>query len=464
LSDEDKKDLTSGSTHYLLWRLGAPMILGIAAVMSMSLVDAYFVGQVSAQQLAAIGFTFPVILTLQSLAIGLGAGAASVASRTYGDGSREEICRISTDSIFLGVVIVTLLMIAGYLSIVPVFTLLGADDEIMGDVVTYMKIWYLGLPLLVVPQISNSLLRAGGDSLFPSIIMVTAAVVNVILDPILILGLWGAPRLELAGAAWASNGVRAVTLVLSLCIVIFREKLITLAWPGVKAILDSWKRIIKVAVPAAVGSAINPIGIAIVTSILAAYGSSTVAGFGVATRIEAFACIPMFALSAAIGPIAGQNWSSDNRDRVQTALVQSYVFCFVWSTFMAIVLWFTGEWIAAQFTDDEQITRQVTQYLHIVPISLLGYGLVTIASGCFNAIDKPAKGLVFYLIRTAVLYVPLSFIASLLAGATWVYAAIALSNLLAGVSVAYLSIRWLAKERCQPVPSVSQALHAALGH
>lgn len=462
MSETDKKDLTSGSTQALLFRLGGPMVLGIAAVMSMSLVDAYFVGQVGAAQLAAIGFTFPVILTLQSLSIGLGAGAASVVSRTYGDGSRDQICRVSTDSLFLGIFIVSVLTVTGYLTIEPVFSLLGADAETMHDVVAYMQVWYLGLPLLVVPQIANSILRAGGDSLYPSIIMVTAAIVNVALDPILILGLWGAPRLELVGAAWASVGVRAVTLILSLCIVIFREQLITLAWPGFKVLIDSWRQIIKVAVPAAFGSSISPIGIAIVTSILAGYSASVVAGFGVATRIEAFASIPMFALSAAIGPIAGQNWTSDNRDRVQRALVQSYLFCVLWSTVTAVGLWFISDWIAAQFTEDEAVKQQVSTYLKIVPISLVGYGIVTIASGCFNAIDKSDKSLVFYTVRSAVLYVPLSFLASSLAGAYWVYGAIAITNLLAGAVVAYLSIRWIATARCQEVPSASQVVHEAL--
>lgn len=438
------------------------MVFGIAAVMSMSLVDAYFVGQVSSDQLAAIGFTFPVILTLQSLSIGLGAGAASVVSRAYGDGTREDICRLSTDALFLGLVIVTVLMIIGYFTIRPTFALLGADEKIMTDVVAYMQVWYLGLPLLVVPQIANSILRAGGDSLFPSIIMICAAVVNAILDPILILGLWGAPRLELVGAAWASNGVRAVTLVLALCIVIFRERLIILSWPGLAALANSWKRIIKVAVPAAVGSSINPIGIAVVTALLAGFSASVVAGFGVATRIEAFASIPMFALSAAIGPIAGQNWTSNNRDRVQRALIQSYLFCVLWSVFVAIVLWFSSDWISAQFTDDKAVAQQVSTYLKIVPISLMGYGVVTIASGCFNAIDEPRKSLVFYLIRSAVLYVPLSVVASLLAGATWVYVGIAIANALAGVSVAFLSIRWLAATRCQKAPVMSEVIRDAV--
>lgn len=460
----DSSDLTTRSTRRQLFRLGAPMILGIAAAMSMSLVDAYFIGKIGTEQLAAIGFTFPVILTIQSLSIGLGAGAASVASRAYGKGDRADICRIATDSLVLGFLIVSVLTVIGLLTIRPIFSLLGAEEAIMEHIVSYMRVWFLGVPLLVIPQIANSLLRAGGDSLIASSIMISAAVVNAILDPIFILGLWGFPRLELVGAAWASNGVRAVTLILSLGVVIFRERLLTLSWPGLREILTSWRRILKVALPAAFGSSINPLGIAVVTSLLAVMGASTVAAFGVATRIEAFAAIPMFALSAAIGPIAGQNWTSNHRDRVQKALIQSYLFCIVWSVLIGVGLWLAGDSLAAQFTDDEQVASEVATYLAIVPVSLMGYGMVTVAAGCFNAIDMANRSLVFYALRTGVLYVPLSYAATLYAESTAVYIAIGIANLVAGGVTGWLSLRWLAQQRCTDTPGPKKVLEIALAN
>jgi len=461
-SMSDSSDLTSGSTHGQLASLAAPMIFGIAAAMSMSLVDAFFVGKIGTEQLAAIGYTFPVILTIQSLSVGLGAGAASVASRAYGKGNREDICRIATDSLVLGLLIVCFLTLVGLLSIRPIFSLLGADGTTMEYIVSYMQVWFLGVPLLVIPQIANSLLRAGGDSLVPSGIMISAAVVNAILDPVLILGLWGFPRLELVGAAWASNGVRAVTFILSLAVVVFRDKLLSLNWPGFSTIWTSWKRILKVALPAAFGSSINPIGVGVVTALLATYGASTVAAFGVATRVEAVAAIPMFAISAAIGPIAGQNWTSNNRNRVQKVLIQSYLFCVVWSCAIGAGLWLARDFLATQFTNDVKVAEDVTTYLAIVPFSLIGYGVVTIAAGCFNAIDQANRSLIFYGLRTAALYVPLSYLASLVAGSTAVYIAIAITNLLAGTVTAYLSLRWLAKLRCNDVPGPKKILELAL--
>jgi putative MATE family efflux protein len=375
-----------------------------------------------------------------------------VASRAWGAGERNDVKRIATDSLVLGLVVVLIITAIGYASLRPLFSALGASGEVMEFAIDYMRIWYLSVPLLVIPQIANALLRAGGDSVVPSAIMVLAAVVNAILDPLLILGLWGFPRLEIIGAAWASFGVRAVTLVVSISVLVFRDKLIEFVWPGLQAVAASWKRIIKVAIPAAFGSSINPIGVSIVTALLSGFAASTVAGFGVATRIEAFAAIPMFALSAAIGPIAGQNWTSNNRDRVMRSLVQSYVFCIGWSVIIGIALWLSADLLARQFTDDDAVASEVATYLKIVPFSLAGYGIVVEAAGCFNAIDLARRSLVFYLARSAVLYVPLSYLATLLSGPSGVYTAIAVANVVAGVVTAVLSLRWLAHQNCRKVP------------
>ena len=446
------RDLREGATAGHLFALGAPMIVGIAAVMSMSLVDAFFIGRIGTEQLAAIGYTFPVVLTIQSLAIGLSAGAASVVSRAWGDGDEAEVRRVATDSLVLGLVVVLILTAIGLFTIRPLFSVLGASGEVLDLVESYMRVWWYSVPLLVVPQIANALLRAGGDSLVPSAIMVLAAVVNAILDPLLILGLAGFPRLEIVGAAWATFGVRAAMLVATVAVLVFRDRLIEWAWPGLSAVAASWKRIVAVALPASVGSAVNPLGISIVTAVLSGYAASTVAGFGVATRIESFAAIPMLALSAAIGPIAGQNWSAKHGDRVARALVQAFGFCLAWSAVIGISLFLGADALAGAFTDDPDVADEVATYLRIVPFSLAGYGIVSVAAGCFNAIDLAKRGLGLYLVRTAALYVPLAFAASLLADSTAVYAAVAAANVLAGIVAAILSLRWLADRAADVEP------------
>nr|WP_281291157.1 polysaccharide biosynthesis C-terminal domain-containing protein [Hyella patelloides] len=105
----------------------------------------------------------------------------------------------------------------------PLFTALGAGSEVLPFVRQYMQVWYIGMVFLVIPMVGNSAIRAAGNTLTPSSIMTFAAGFNILLDPLLIFGLWGFPELGLTGAAWATVISRAMTLVASLLVLKFKE-------------------------------------------------------------------------------------------------------------------------------------------------------------------------------------------------------------------------------------------------
>lgn len=432
-TDHSKRDLTRGSVDAHLANLTVPMVWGIIAFMAISLADAYFLGRLGTGPLAAISFTFPVVFTFSTLAIGLGAGATSVVSRAIGRNDRKRMRRLSTDALILAVLIVIIVCIPGWFLIDPLFRMLGAEGAILDDIRIYMRIWYLGMPFLVVPIVANNLIRSNGDAFMPSMIMTVAAVVNVGLDPWFIFGGFGLPAMGIAGAAWASLAARAITFVFSLAILIWRERLLDLTIPPLQELLESWRRVLSVGLPAALGNMMNPVGVALVTAILATYGSENVAAFGVATRIEAFASIPLFALSAAIGPIGGQNWGARQPERIWRALVLSFVFSLIWAVVLVLAAWFGGRMLAQAFTSDAAIAEQIAHYLLIVSSSLAGYGVVVVTSACCNAIGYPLRGFTLYGIRMLVFYVPFAWLASNWFGVTGVFWAIWFTNVCAGV-------------------------------
>ena len=438
-----KRDLTQGSTASAIFRLTLPMIGGIVAVLSVALVDTYYVSKLGTAELAALSFTFPVTLALASLSIGLGAGAASVVSRAVGSGDSKGAQRLSTDSLLLALLIVAAVSSIGYFSVHPLFSLLGASGEVLDLIAQYMHIWYLSMPFLVMPMVANALMRAIGDAVWPSAIMVGTSVVNIVVTPIFVFGWQSIPAYGLRGAAIGTLIAYAFTLLLSLYVVVIREKLVTLALPTLEELQHSWQRVLKVAIPAAAGSMVNPVGVAFVTALLATFGDITVAAFGVATRIESFACIPMLALSAAIGPIAGQNWGAGFKDRVIRALGQCYVFCLLWSAFVAILLWIFAGPVSQVLASSDAVARETRLYLAIVPFSLAGYGIVITTSAAYNSLGKALTGLGYYLLRTAVLYVPFAWLASIWFGAKEVFIAIAIANILAGLIAACFALRWL---------------------
>ncbi len=437
------RSLTEGPVSGALFRLAAPMVVGVTAVLSVSLVDTYFVGRLGTEALAALSFTFPVTFTLSSLSVGLGAGASSVLARVLGAQDESRAKRITTDSLVLSLLVVTIACTAGYFTIRPLFALLGAQGEVLDLIERYMRIWFVSMPFLVIPMVANAMIRAAGDGFWPSVVMVQAALINVILTPMFVFG-WGPiPRMEIEGAAVSSLIARATTLLVSTYLIAIREKLLTLRPPSFEDAVDSWRAVLSVAIPAAAGNMVSPIAVGVVTAIVAQYGEQTVAAFGVGTRIEAFAAIPMLALSSAIGPVAGQNWGAELPHRSTRALRVSFVVCILWSAMLALTFFFFGESLAGLIASDETVRAEAATYLRVVSPSLWGYGLIIVAAATFNGIGHAERGFAYYVVRCVVFYVPAAAFASRLGGAFEIFLAIALSNALAGISVAAYALRWL---------------------
>ena len=237
----------------VLVRMTTPMVLGIISILVLGLVDAWFISRLGTAELAAIGFTFPVTFGITGLSLGLGIGTASLLSRTLGAGHHHQAQRLTTDALLLAVVIVAVVSVLGLATIEPLFRLLGADEalfpgshigvqeNVLPHITEYMTVRYLGALFLFLPMLGNAILRSTGDTRTPAVIMTTLAVLNGVLDPLLIFGIGPFPRLELQGAALANVIAFATVCVMSLLILWRREHLIELALPRLGEVVQNWK-------------------------------------------------------------------------------------------------------------------------------------------------------------------------------------------------------------------------------
>ncbi|MGV2827403.1 MATE family efflux transporter [Myxosarcina sp. GI1(2024)] len=429
--------LTTGRVSSQLTKLTLPMVWGVFAIVAFNLADTYFVSQLGTNELAAMSFTFPVVMVLGSIAMGLGVGASSVIARAIGEGDRHHVKVLTTNSLTLALVVVGIFVAIGLVTIKPLFiTLLGTNEVVFPLVRQYMIVWYWGMIFLVIPMVGNSAIRAAGNTLIPSLIMTVASVVNIALDPLLIFGFGWIPALGLQGAALATVISRATTLAASLWVLHFSERMILWRIP-IAQTWGCWKKVLHVGLPAAGTSAINPISIGFITSLIAAYGAETVAGFGIASRIESFAVIALIALSASIAPFVGQNWGAQKYARVQEALRLSFIFCLIWGVFIAIFLGLTAPQLATIFDRNSEVIATASLYLRLVPISYAAYGVMLVASSTFNALGKPLPTVVLTVARMLIIYVPLAYLGSRLFGVVGIFGAACLANAVVGI-VAYL--------------------------
>ena len=243
----NKRDLTTGSIPRKLLQLALPMMLGIISMVAFNLIDTYFVGKLGKTELAALSFTFPVIMVVFSIIQGIGIGATALIARSIGKNDRKKAARETTDSIALTLVLTGIFVTIGSLTVEPTLRLLGADGATVTMAGQYLSIWYFALFFVSVPFVGNSAIRATGDAQTPTYIMLFAVLVNAVLDPILIFGYFGLPAMGLKGAAIATAISRALTMVLSFYILIRREKLITFEIPTRKVLAGCWRSILFIA-------------------------------------------------------------------------------------------------------------------------------------------------------------------------------------------------------------------------
>ncbi len=430
--DSSGPRLTQGTVGGAIRSLMLPMLMGMVALISYNLADTYFVGQLGTLELAAISFTFPVSFIVGAVTMAFGIGTSSVCARLFGAGKREDVERVAVHAMLLGIVTGLVVVITGLLTIDPLFTLLGADETTLPVIHRYMRIYYWGGIFLVVPMITNSVLRSSGNAKTPAMIMTFAAVINIILDPILIFGLFGMPRLEVEGAAIATVLANAGTMVASILAIVFKERLVTFRalWPHL--IMDSWRRILHVGLPAMTSSLIAPITTAFITYQVAQFGQEAVAGFGVASRVEGLMLIAVFAMSASMTPFVGQNFGAEKYDRVRDGVKWGFRFSLIYGLIVASVLALTSGIIAGVFTDDPKAIAAANLHLRIVPLSYFALGLAMCVNSSFNAIGKPMPAMFVSLTRTILVYAPLAFILANLFGLVGVFAAACAANLIAG--------------------------------
>lgn len=425
--------LIEGAIGKLLVKLTIPMVFGMISMVIFNLVDTLFVGRLGTKELAALSFTFPVVLVIHSLALGLGIGASAVISRAIGEGNHHKVQRLTTDGLGLAVIIVAFFVIIGLFTIEPLFRLLGATPELLPLIKDYMKIWYFGMLFVIFPMIGNNAIRATGDTKTPAIIMMFAALINTILDPILIFGLGPFPRLEIAGAAIATVISRAITFIVALYVLSHREKMITLAKTTAKSVFDSWKRILYIGLPTAGTRMIIPIGIGVITRLIASYGAEPVAAFGVSSRIEFFAVSVIAALSAVLAPFVGQNWGASKYDRVKTGLKCSKQFSIGWGFAVFVLLAVFARPIAAIFSENSIVISTIVVYLRIVPFGYGLYGVLMLSTSVLNVLNKPIHATILTVTQMFLLYIPMAFIGSYFFGIQGIFIALALSYFVSGI-------------------------------
>jgi putative MATE family efflux protein len=421
------------SRHVL--KLSGFMIMGFLAMTLAQLVEAFYLGMVGRDELAALAFTFPLVMGFNALTRGIGVGTGAVLARAMGEGDRDKAAKLTSHGLLLTAcfTIVCSLLLAWRGE--GIFRLLGAEGRVLELATLYMLIWVIGFPGFGLSMVGSGLMRSIGDPAFPGYVMTAGSVIQVLVAPPLIFGWFGIPPLGIEGAAWSFVIARSCSFCMTAWWFLVRERMISFSLTGITA---SSRAIGHVGIPAAASNLIQPLSAAVTTRILAGFGTTVVAGFGVAGRLDAVVTMVVIGISASAAPLVGQNWGARRYDRVDEALRLGYRYCLIWGFTAAVIMWLGAPLFVALITDDPEVAAPAIAYLYIVPISIGFMGMVNVANASFNALSKPVPPLVLSVSRLVVVYIPAALAAGHFFGYTGVYVATALVTFLFGI----LGWRW----------------------
>ncbi len=424
-----------------LFAMAFPLLAGTVAMNAYSLTDTWFVARLGTLPLAAMGFAFPVVMLLTSVAAGIGTAVTALASHALGRDDHARAAALVTHGLALVLGVAAVLAAAGSALMVPIFARLGADARVQPLVAAYMHTWYAGAVFMALPMLGNGILIASGDSRAASGLMLLGPLLNVILDPIMIFGWLGCPAMGIRGAALATVIAQAAAALWMVRLLAVRHRLLAWRRGAWRGWLSSARRLLAFAVPTVLNMILMPVSATVITRVVSRFGHAAVAAVSAAQRLEMFAFVIPMALGISLTPFVSQNFGAARVDRVQAGFRLAAGFALLYGGLAAALFIAGARWLAALFTADPAVAGPLAAYIRIVS---LGYGMMEIHRYCgfvLTGMHRPASTTLLNVVRVGVFLIPLS----LLGAEGWGLRGVFAGRLAADLAAGSLGLLWVAR-------------------
>ena len=358
--------------------------LGLMAVFVVDFADMLFISMLgNAALAAAIGYAGAILFFTTSISIAFAIATAALSARAIGQGERERARHVASHAITFGVILSALIAALVWFNLRGLVGLLGAQGEVADLAVDYLAIIVPSLPILVVAMSGGAILRAHGAARPAMWSTIGGAVVNAVLDPILIFG----AGLELEGAAIASVCARIAIAWLALRPVWTQYGGLPL--PRLSELMDDIRPVAALALPALMTNIATPVGQAWVTRAMAEFGEDAVAGMAIVGRITPVAFAVIFALSGAIGPIIGQNAGAGQPERVRRAFIDGLIFTGAYVAVAALALFALRGPIAWLFEAEGVTLALISLFCGPLALAWVFNGAIFVGNAAFNNLGHP---------------------------------------------------------------------------
>lgn len=382
--------LTEGRIENLIKQLSIPASTGFFFNTMFNVVDTLFAAMVSTEAVAGMAFSFPVFFIILAFSSGLGTGTTAIISNEIGKGAEGESRKYSIDSITLGLLLGVALIIVGSVTAKILLQSMGAQEEPLAEALKYMRVILLGVVFFALNAVLNAILSANGDTRPYRNFLILGFFLNVLLDPLFVLG-WGiVPAMGIYGVALSTVLIQLVgNLYLAKKVVsknIVPELKIAELVPSTKHYME----ILRQGIPSSLNMVTVALGMFVINYFIMKYSDAkTVAAYGIAIRIEQIALLPAIGLNIAVLSIVGQNYGAKKYERIRHAVSKAAKYGVVIMTCaMAVVFPFASQ-LMGLFTRDVDVIKAGAAYLRIEVLTFNTYVLLNIATSALQGIKKP---------------------------------------------------------------------------
>lgn len=438
-----EKILTGSIIRTMFW-LAWPIFLSNLVNISYNLVDALWLGRLGREAFGAPTVSWPMIMLIYSIGFGYLTAGISLTSQYYGAGDFENAEKSASQQFFFSLIVAVFFSIGGFLVAPHILAYMGVPSDIYPLATSYTRTIFIGIPFVFTGFVYITIANSLGDTRTPTVLNIISSVANIILDPLFIFGYFGFPKMGVNGAAVATILSRTIVSVVGVYY-LFKGILgirirVRYMW------FRGWwlRKIIKIGTPLAIQQSSNSLGFAIMMSIVSKFGSVVVAAYGVAIRIIDVLQAFTGAVQRSVAIMIGQNIGAEKYNRAKKIAVTALVSVFVFLLVGSIIIYLFRDVLIAVFINDPAVIVEGAKVLGIFTWSIPFFGVFFIAGAIAMGSGHTKIFAIISITRLWLLRIGLSILLAVLLdmGSIGIYIAMAISNIVAGVS----SFIWIMSE------------------
>jgi putative MATE family efflux protein len=432
----------------LLISLSLPSIAAMLSTSLYNVVDTFWVARLGYEAIAALTIIFPYQILFFATAIGTGAGIGALVSRRFGERNIEATNQAAGQMFFLSVFLGAIFIIVAVLFSGDLLTAFGATPDIMEFSTQYVVIISFGAPQLIFLIMASQLIRGSGDAIKPMIINISASVINIILDPLLIFGVGPFPELGVRGAALATIIAQSCGALLTLYYLIALKTTFSIKVHHLRPNITILRDIFRVGGPSTIFDITESLAFVLFNNVLSAYGSVAIAAVGLVLRVSDLSFMPIIGVSQGLLPIVGFNFGARNFKRLWGAVKLASVGIAAFLTAATIGIESFTPGVVTIFSKDTELLALTIPAMRIMVSTMPFIGPNIMFITTFQGISKGTMALILSLVRQFILFVPLLYVLSHFLGMHGIWLSAPASDILAFIiTLAFILREYVTQKR-----------------